>query len=66
MTPEQKAAWINGQVAIFNCRVQGMIAENTVRQHRGESMAYAEDSFAVLGLEFNHIGYNEVIEFFKD
>lgn len=66
MTPEQKAAWINGQVAIFNCRVQGMIAENTVRQHRGESMAYPEDSFAVLEREFSHIGFNAVIEFFRD
>jgi hypothetical protein len=31
------------------CELEGMIAENNQRQHRGESMAFTNDDFLSLG-----------------
>ncbi len=66
MTPEQRASFINAQIAIFNSRVAGMVAENQQRAVLGQSMAYQEDSFSVLEKEFEPIlGQNAIIEFFN-
>jgi len=52
VTEDQKSVYINVQVALFNCRVAGMVAENMQRHHAGMSMAYHEDSFTALEREF--------------
>lgn len=66
MTPEQKAAWASGQIAVFQCRLQGVIAENTHRENQGQSVAYRQDAFSELENEFSHIGFNSLIDFFRD
>ena len=48
MTPEQSAAFINAQTAMMLAELHGMIAENEWRKQCGNSIAYAEDGFAVM------------------
>ena len=60
MTPEEKAAFVVAQAAILNARVQGMVAENMQRSHRGESMAYMEDHFVKV-VDESGIGHNDLI-----
>lgn len=62
MTPEQKAAYIMGQVACALAEIEGMRAENMQREHRGESMAYVMDDF-VKAIDKYAIHHNAVIEF---
>lgn len=45
MTPEEKAAIINARAATALIRAMGMQAENIMRQHRGHTIAYAENAF---------------------
>lgn len=67
MTPEQKAAFINAQVAMLNARVAGMVAENQMRLARGETIAYADDSFAVLEREYEGtLSHNAITSFFRE
>jgi len=66
MTDEQKAAFILGQVALMNCRLAGMQAENAKRAVSGASPAYDEAAFARLDMEFvGVLGYNAMISFFR-
>lgn len=66
MTPEQQAAFIIAQAAVFNAEIAGMVAENQWRTHRGEVIAYAEDAFTkateTTGALLTH---NNCIEFFR-
>jgi len=48
MTPEQKAAYVNGMAAAALIRAMGMQAENAIRQSRGEALAHDEDAFETL------------------
>ena len=65
MTPEQKAAFVVAQAALFNARVAGMVAENQYRTSRGLMVAYGEDAFASLEREFSAVlGHNAVVLFF--
>lgn len=67
MTPEQKAAFINTQSVMMLCEIQGMNAENQQRAILGESVAYWEDSFQDVSQKYNGIlGYNAIIDFFRD
>lgn len=59
MTPEQKAAYVNAQVACAMIEAMGMQAENMGRVHRGTAMAYNDEHFSALiekyGLHHNAI-----------
>jgi hypothetical protein len=59
MTPEQKAAFVNSQVACALIEAMGMQAENQQRTNRGHSIAYGEDAFAAL-IEKYGIHHNAV------
>jgi hypothetical protein len=64
MTPEQKAAFINSQVACALIEAAAMTAENQQREAVGHSMAYNEEAF--LGLIDSYgISHNKVVEFFN-
>lgn len=66
MSPEQKAAFVMAQIALFQCRVAGMVAENAQRTHRGDSMAYTEADFMCLEREQEAlIGHNALIRLFS-
>ena len=43
------------QMEILVTEREGMIAENLQRIHRGESMAYVEDSFQILNAQLTHL-----------
>ena len=64
MTPEQRAAFINAQVACALIDLAGMQAENSARQQLGQAPAYQEDSFQVMMRRYL-IGHNEVLAFFQ-
>jgi len=38
------------------CKREGMIAENKIREHRGEAMAFNHDDFLNLAVDFVRIG----------
>ena len=65
MTDEQKAAFIQSQVACATIEAMGMVAENTDRQSRGFSIAYDEVAFDNLTRKYI-ISHNAVIEFMRD
>lgn len=67
MTPEQKAAFIVAQAALFNARVAGMQAENQHRLSCGEPVAYADDEFQrVIAEGEGVLGHNAVCIFFQE
>jgi hypothetical protein len=59
MTPEEKAAVINARAATALIRAMGMQAENTMREHRGWAIAYAEDAFIKV-IEEESIHWNAI------
>lgn len=63
MSDEQKAAYVMAQVALFNARIAGMVAENQMRTHRGEAPAYVEGDF-VKAAEDSGIHHNAVVGIF--
>lgn len=66
MTPEQKAAFVNAQTALLLAEIEGMKAENRHRIDCGHSIAHGDDEFAALIKSYEHLGYNNLIEFFAD
>jgi hypothetical protein len=67
MKPEQKAAFINAQIALFNCRVESMKTLNRLKEFHGEPPFYTEVHFTDLEREFTPVlGHNEVIAYFRD
>jgi len=52
---EWHALNIKLQMEMLITEREGMIAENLQRVHRGESMAYVEDSFQMLNARFTHL-----------
>lgn len=65
MTPEQKAAFIQSQVACAQAEIAAMQAENAMRAVLGQSMAYEESDFTAVPLRYG-IHHNAVVEFFRD
>lgn len=63
MNDEQKAAYIIAQAAVLQATVAGMAAENMIRWHRSESMAYDESAFED-AINKSGVHHNAVIEFF--
>lgn len=49
---DASVAYIQAQVALMNCRVAGMIAENQHRMLTGQSIAYRSDEFTAVEREF--------------
>ncbi len=67
MTPEQRAAFVNAQTALLNCEVAGMVAQNQWMAHVGGTPAYDEPAFLAKFREYeNVIGYNAVVDLFRD
>ena len=59
---EGSYAFVLAQVALLNCRIAGMQAENQHRAACGNSPTYAEAEFSAVESEFEAmIGYNEII-----
>jgi hypothetical protein len=65
MTPEQKAAYINSQVACALIEMEGMKALNIYRQSRDETIAYDDEAFLDVINRYG-IHHNAVVEFFQD
>lgn len=63
MTPEQQAAFIIAQAACAMAEIAAMQAENQMRSHRGETIAYVEGDFRD-AIERNVIGHNAVLTLF--
>ena len=67
MTPDQAAAYINAQTALFRCEVEGMIAENQHRVSCDGSIAYGEEAFSACAASWsNIIGANAVTLLFNE
>ena len=65
MNDEQKAAFIHGQIALFNCEVAGMIAENENNTVLGGQPSYKQVDFRELAASYEStIGHNAVIGYF--
>lgn len=62
MSDEAKVAFIQSQVACAMIEAMGMQAENSQRDHRGESMAYVEADFIVL-IDKYGIRHNSVVSY---
>lgn len=62
MTDEQRAAFIFAQSVEALAFIEGMKAENKMRELRGESPAYIEKDFIN---SVAHLGYNDVIGFLR-
>jgi hypothetical protein len=56
-----KAVEVLGRITRAQIRVEGMKAENMIRQRRDESIAYHEDNFEAIILE-EGIDHNSVVE----
>lgn len=63
MTDEQKAAYVISQAACAMAEIAGMQAENQQRMHRGEALAYTEQSFNDVILR-NVVSHNAVLSLF--
>ena len=67
MTSEQKSAFIIAQTAMMNGEMEMMKAENCQRERNGESLAYSGSEWSLFLLRWDKIlGYNAIIDFFKD
>lgn len=59
---EGSYAFVLAQVALLNCEVAGMQAENTHRLSCGNSVAYGADEFAAVRQQYEAlIGSNEIL-----
>jgi hypothetical protein len=65
MNENQRAAYLISQSAAAMIEAMGMQAENTQREHRGESLAYVEDDFQRVILKYG-IGTNSAISYLRD
>lgn len=60
MIPEQKAAYINAKIASMLTEMHAMLAANTERIIRNESMAYKEEDFRALPEKYS-LGENDLV-----
>ncbi len=65
MTPAERAAFIMAQAACLNAEVAGMVAENTYREMRGETIAFGEDAFQEV-IDKSVCNHNAAISFLRD
>ncbi len=66
-TPEQRAAYINSQVAMFNAEIARMVADNQLSVACGTSPPYGERQFTEVIERYEPvIGHNAVIMFFRE
>jgi hypothetical protein len=65
MTPEQKVAFVNGQIVCAQLELAAMIAENMQRQSLGGSMVYGEGAFMTV-MDKYCISHNAITTFFND
>jgi len=63
MTEEQKAAYVMSQMICAQAKIEGMRAENTLREMRGEALAYSDEDFFAVIEEFG-IHQNAVMKVF--
>jgi hypothetical protein len=64
---EGSYAFVMAQVALLNCRVAGMQAENEHRLRNGLSIAYGSDEFFAVEQEFAvMIGCNEILNMARE
>lgn len=67
MTPEQAAAYVNAQTALFLAELEGMKAENALSAHYQESPPYGHDQFVALNKRWQTVlGHNAVIALFQE
>ena len=60
---EGEVAFVMAQIALLNCEVAGMQAENTHRLTCGNSVAYGADEFAAVRQQYEAlIGSNAILE----
>lgn len=65
MTAEERAAFIMAQAACLNAEVAGMVAENTFREMRGETIAFVQNDFlAIINSSICH--HNAAVSFLRD
>lgn len=58
-----EVAFVMAQIALLNCEVAGMQAENTHRLSCGHSVAYGADEFAAVRQQYEAmIGSNAILE----
>lgn len=60
MTKQERVAYINSQVACALIVMEGMKAENTYREMRGETIAYGDKAFNAV-IDQHGIGHNAVM-----
>ena len=65
MTPEQRAAYINGQVACALIEMEGMKAENQAAKFRGDPPGYGRNDFLLL-IEKYAIAHNSTLGIFHE
>ena len=59
---EGSYVFVLAQVALLNCEVAGMQAENQKRMHRGEAIAYGDEEFNAVRAQYEAlIGSNEIL-----
>jgi hypothetical protein len=64
-TIEQRVAFVNAQTAAMLAELEGMKAENALRERRGEAQAYTEADFMNLPDRYQ-LDHNTVIAFLRD
>lgn len=65
MTHNEAAAYVNSEAAAALIRAMGMQAENQHRLSVGQSIAYGEDAFEKLLLDFQ-VGHNAALSTFQN
>jgi hypothetical protein len=65
MTPDQKAAYVMAQSISALAEIEGMKAENTYRQMRGETIAYRDEAFFSVCEKYG-IHHNATIGLFNE
>ncbi len=66
MTPEQAAAFVNGQTAIMLIELHGMIAENSMRMRYDQAPAYTQSAFDEMTKRWEPVlGYNAILDLFS-
>lgn len=67
MTPEQKAALINAQIAMMQAEMELMLSENFERERQGHAPANGPEQWKEFYDRWSVIlGHNAVISFFRD
>ena len=64
MTPEQRAAFIFSQTACMLAQIEGMKAENAMRERQGQALAWGEDAFIGLVDQYG-LSHNQVVTFLR-